>query len=685
MHIEVGTESTLEPSLPIQSLQANGVRFDIENDGTPSWTQSDGLDLLSQVGADVDGGLSLLFETTHDPMSSILAFINDPAFNELLSNDQSSNSTGLTPAMLPVDSLSPGAPTPVPNTETFDNVATPTASIGGPPLLEGNRDVGLSRPPSPPPHYGNKTWAFSWQPKASDSIINPTIVPRKGPVSASKYRKMTLVGQHKILSVIHYVQLGPGEYARLYNIMSRISLDVYNDFIALYWENVHPLYPMLHAPTTNPDSLHGNLLAMIVAAGALHHPSDGSVALGKAVAEFVNLAIGALIRDDLRLSREKQTAQSLLLYFIVTQWCGDPKLLEMGQAYRATWTTIVRRMHMLDDVPLQVTSNASLHERWSAWVKYEGRRRTGFATFCADIEVATLLGLTPIFSVVDVQCTIPCAEELWEAPDAESWAAIYDRGFSNPSFPSILTKASCGMLPADLGSYGRYIMLQLAHVVIRCWRQLRTISPGIPVGTVEPLLDGFRGVLTLLSNTPKPLEISCAISYHIARLSLMVSFDDLQTIAGRGTLTASLNKRNQAIAAMQNTKAHSARKAAWHAGQVVRLASLKVASSPTKSMSLFLATLILWLYSLSVQELPTSHEPLYKVVLDADGPQNISPWLEVGGVASMNGIEDLSSSIAPQLILKQGSDALVRTGRAWRIGITLSEVISRMARSTAGL
>lgn len=78
----------------------------------------------------------------------------------------------------------------------------------------------------------------------------------------------------------------------------------------------------------------------------------------------------------------------------------------------------------IDFQNLKKLSDSELDQAWNRWRDSEIERRIAWSVFEFDCELSTLTSKRSAFSISELPRKLPCAESLWEAPSANSWASV---------------------------------------------------------------------------------------------------------------------------------------------------------------------------------------------------------------------------------------------------------------------
>ncbi|KAH9813058.1 hypothetical protein DFH28DRAFT_375347 [Melampsora americana] len=186
-----------------------------------------------------------------------------------------------------------------------------------------------------------------------------------------------------------------------------------------------PLVPMIHVPTFKASIMSIHLGYALTVAGAATDSSEHAIA-------FANQSLlykRPLVQRDFVLESNPFDFRFELLQTLLTyQYLGIFNRLD-HQRQRAVQfnETLVQNFRNLaltkivqeapDYVKLVLEGQMSLELAWRSWAKYETHKRTVFLVLMSAYQLSENPGLT----IQDANIPLPCHEEVWTAPDAESW------------------------------------------------------------------------------------------------------------------------------------------------------------------------------------------------------------------------------------------------------------------------
>ncbi|OXG22537.1 hypothetical protein C361_03202 [Cryptococcus neoformans Tu259-1] len=369
--------------------------------------------------------------------------------------------------------------------------------------------------------------------KASSNIRSP----RPGPKSISE------ASRNAMLSLIY---LSHQPHWLMPDIDDFPDHDTLSDFVDLYFEKFHPMFPILHRPTFRESDTPAVLLLSVAAIGATFADLKYRP-LAVALCELVRRMITWMRGSDQRAKFDRYALAAFTLQTALGVVCGSREMFYHAEIFRCSLVTTCRRLHLLrgldtaTDELYKRTEHPSNEERYKAYLKDEGRRRLGWGVYFLDAQMSAMLLIPPIFMVNEARIHPPTDEALWEAPSAEAWASVIARGEApDPRLPRPRFLKLLSMCMA--GQDGQIAMsdFTVGIVTYTIWRLLmdqRLLQKAIGLGLSEngmdlaaypaqtDILDTQPGYLltrlatsTFPIRTPSCLRLTPAALYHHARL-----------------------------------------------------------------------------------------------------------------------------------------------------------------------
>ncbi|KEQ72636.1 hypothetical protein M436DRAFT_48688 [Aureobasidium namibiae CBS 147.97] len=381
----------------------------------------------------------------------------------------------------------------------------------------------------------------------------------------------------------------------------------------------------IHVPTFDPTTLRPELLAAVLAHGACSTPVEVMTKLGYAMIDIVRSAVIDNWHGDNSLSRDLQLLQALLIVLDLAIWSGNKCMMEIAESTTGPSITIIRRAGWLrEDVypviePQETDEGMQLHQKWVAWVQQESRKRLCYRTFLLDAQISMTRMTSPTMSFAELSLSYPERNDLWSATNAITWKAFYlehtrhKRPRPELSLAEDMrTVMSEGSRCADGDAIWRNTIL--LHGMWRLiWGHCEvedllriTTSDGSDASCLLP--SRGEGLSKLLNKTRQEIESTftlepslltgdTALTQEFLNMVLHAPIQSLQAFAGKYGVAAA-----QRVYPMLEewTQSKSARRAVWHAGQLVRAAQ----ELPTRPMRewrvviIYHASLVFWAYGI---------------------------------------------------------------------------------------
>ncbi|RSM05272.1 hypothetical protein CDV31_009670 [Fusarium ambrosium] len=536
-------------------------------------------------------------------------------------------------------------------------------------------------------------------------------------------------------------------------------------FVKLYFEKFHPSYPFvqknrfsrnLRRPLPQPDD--SVLLLAVSAVGSWYCPEAQSLGWRDAMFEMVNAHMEYCMSspqdDDELLWRPSgqtstsvrfglPTLQASILNLIWMLHSGRKNLIHRAMANRYHIVEQCKALQLLSmresDFKIDTCPSEILVETWS---DFQAKIRTGMMTWLLDCIFVLEFNCQPLIHLADVSSPLPCAQDLWEASNVEE---IKNRNKPGPMPESIEILYMEKRSPPHLGEFG---YLLLIYAILRRTSEAMTqyqtrLSNWIPNARIEP-----RSTLQSVAETWPPalpimskwrnsacdcldilhwnangtaakaggLEHPTILHLHLSRLLLLTPIKHMQYVAAFSGVRSSSgivdkiqyreacgHLRKWAIADQ-----FKARLALVHAGAVLWYVRRYSVNDFLEPFAVYVATLCLWVYSVSAASTVRQQEPrarpsngapdpgervdsmsttgvesdeepeLYFIYLDRPcDDEMVQTYVRLGHKMSANllRVGNICSAEAPRKILQEGVQLLFGEGRR----------TSRLAHSPANL
>ncbi|KAL4883529.1 hypothetical protein BJY04DRAFT_226549 [Aspergillus karnatakaensis] len=374
----------------------------------------------------------------------------------------------------------------------------------------------------------------------------------------------------------------------------------------------------IHPYTLYRQDSRPELLTALVAAGCVCSaiPSVGKA--GVALLEVVRVSLAQLVESDNSFLRDLQYFQASMMWLDIGIFCGYKRKMQIAEGNLQPLCTALRRAGAFDrsfysqrQSPHVSLNGQSLEEAWSEWVQQESLKRLAYHLFEHDVEAATAMNRPALTSYTEFTLPFPSARDLWLAPTATAWKALWETKYSHSeptklslrdllADPSLLNQP---LINIDTGVVNSALLHGLMSQVWEFRQQalLADSSQSTAKAVTRLWLQSRQEDLLSLFNTVKDdigtLPANATLFTQFALMHLHVHFDSIQRFAGQfGELEA--RQEYPRLRAWGLTK--ESRLSIWHAGQVLR-AARQVPPFQLRgfdSLAIYHAVLVLWVAGL---------------------------------------------------------------------------------------
>ncbi|ROV99929.1 hypothetical protein VMCG_06185 [Cytospora schulzeri] len=337
-------------------------------------------------------------------------------------------------------------------------------------------------------------------------------------------------------------------------------------------------------------------LGVAASAGAILTPVQTLRKFGFALQEAVRVTIPNRFEDNNSNVQDQSLVQALVLGQDIGLWSGNRRRMEIAECHLNIPITMIRGRGSFQKSsypPIHVSpadEGPALEEKWKAWCRRESWKRLIFHLYLRDAQTSMTTMNNPHISYAELTLPLPEARELWFAKTAEEWKMQYlERNSGQNNRPP-----SLGDLFRDINliateqhrldvQYTISIYLHGFWALIREYRQLHNIyrwqsfspttagNPNVLLQSrhqeLVKMLEQFQA--TTAQNWPRILSAQENVVLNLLLVNLHVSLEDLQLFSGK----EGDDQARRIYPALQRWAGGAeARRAMWHAGQVLRWA-----------------------------------------------------------------------------------------------------------------
>ncbi|WWC88487.1 uncharacterized protein L201_003398 [Kwoniella dendrophila CBS 6074] len=523
-----------------------------------------------------------------------------------------------------------------------------------------------------PDPFGRKEdnpWPSIFKPKVPDRPLtlagikaSPRTYNEKYKIPSSSGLKTNAINETSRNAMLSLIYLCHQPHWLMPDIDDFPNSETMSDFVDLYFENFHPIFPIVHKPTFLKSDTPAVLLLSVAAIGATYANKEfGPLAV--ALCELVRRMIAWMRGSDQRAKFDRNTLLAFLLQTALGIACGSREMYYHAEIFRCSIVTTCRRLHLLRGIGSAMNDLYAREEfptdeqRYKAYMEDESKRRLGWGVYYLDSQMVALLHIPAVFAVNEAGIHLPCEDKLWEAPDAETWAALIANGEATdpytmrPKFLKVLAKSLAG---EDIGL--KMDDLGCAIISLTVWRMLldqQMLQKALGIGLTDngmdkPSYTHEAHVLetkpahlllrlaqtTYLSPSPSHLRLTPAALYHSAHIQFTRPglMNRIRHVSGKYepdmTTKGSLGWLK---AWMKDGK--EVRKVLWHAGVLNALLTEFSRGSFAELFWTFDCALVVWAIVKYAPHQLSSSTGLRSALFSANWFDTVPPklWLEHGG------------------------------------------------------
>lgn len=397
---------------------------------------------------------------------------------------------------------------------------------------------------------------------------------------------------------------------RLQAVSSFPSAELLDNLVNVYFHHQRQIPDAwVHPATFHPNTAAPDLLAAVVAAGAVLTPVRTIRKLGFALQEAVRTSIPRLFESNNAYTRNLEIVSSFMLWLEVSLWSGHKRRIEIAESFRNVLTTMLRRggkFRRSQYPPIYPTPSDTgevLEAKWREWAAQQQWLRLAYHLMIHDAQASISLLINPVISYAELSLPLPAGRDLFFAPTAEEWKTLY---ISNPISPEtrIPSFTDCihdfpGLsLPPDITSIHIDHELTELATLFGLWGQLWDYRQRLSIRRYpqqrppSPLLQHIKKNLL----NPRFQSPHCRLLLELLGMSVYVSLEELQAFAGKEDEEESLRVLPIVQAWIQSSES---RLAAWHAGQLIREArTIRLGGlNEFWAVAVYHASLTLWAYA----------------------------------------------------------------------------------------
>ncbi|KAI0096251.1 fungal-specific transcription factor domain-containing protein [Nemania sp. FL0031] len=286
-----------------------------------------------------------------------------------------------------------------------------------------------------------------------------------------------------------------------------LSIQHLNSYLELYFANFNTAYPLLHLASFNVSIVEPLLLLSLLLLGATYSSKDAhqlAVCIHDVIRPSIFAHAGFSSRPKLWI------LQTVLLVECFGKSRAGQQQHDMSHLFHGLLINLIRRSDCQSTQPQgppdDVGDAESIQQAWRKWSEAEEKKRLALLCFMWDTQHAVLFCQSLCMSSFELRITLPCSQEVWEAPDASSWAAAWRSSSSRDDKTSFLAALKSYLnqglpRPAMLSGLSRVLLLHGLMSV--AWDMQRREQTSLGVVSDPNSADNWRNSLSAAYDTWK--------------------------------------------------------------------------------------------------------------------------------------------------------------------------------------
>ncbi|KAM0755707.1 hypothetical protein T439DRAFT_376022 [Meredithblackwellia eburnea MCA 4105] len=511
-------------------------------------------------------------------------------------------------------------------------------------------------------------------------------------------------------------------------------------FVQLFFSRYQILLPLVHAPTFDPND-RGTcppFLLLAVAAIGARYAWDlvkGAATYAYALTETSRRLLQIATDTDNTMMNTVGWQQANILLLHAGLVSGPKRDLERSQALAGMPFTFCRRQGWLkaQNVDESVEGAITLEDRWRRWRDREEIKRLGFATILLGGLGNLFWDFEPTSLYIEASRTyLPCSNQLWEAPSATAWQALFKGSVLPPRGTDTLTAikqvtdrslhSSDSSLLVDQPqlSFSMTAVLIILHVLAASkLHEMHSTTLFLPEALqfdnlspvrdlVEAGIEFFQDRVLLppelQESEGNPPANSMALMLHLTSISQRLPLRILQAVARASSSTTTQDADTWVQSWAAEDGGRVARTTAWHAGQLIGIVRT-ICDTPLEPFALTYAGLALLCFCTAQVGMPPFQPPpppRHGDIMEEEGglgenggdvtgtevrldrlvertDEDLVRWIATGrGIVTLDGVGTLEDVQAGEKVLRLCGERLSAL-KVWKVGELLGGTLTQLA------
>ncbi|KAL7780899.1 hypothetical protein V8C43DRAFT_299437 [Trichoderma afarasin] len=422
------------------------------------------------------------------------------------------------------------------------------------------------------------------------------------------------------------------------------SLQCIDACVRSYFANFHPIFPFIRRTTfLEESSKYWRLLLAVAVVGSKYNTPNEESQLSPEFIAILDGISGSQMchhgpgENGIHSAFNLPSLQAASLSLICAPHSGKSKTTRHALFERHYLVEACNELNLLSGE----SEDSHVHQDCSKlvqdWSMNQSRIRTGLMIWLLDAMISYEFNVAPLMQLVDAKVLLPCQDHIWEYPSAEKVIAEQESSVTLLAVIEMLYIEK--RLPDSLSEFSTILIIhsiwrRTKEVINQNRTQLANWIPSATIQTREahqsastetwppssPILSKWRNsacdcldILHWRANakaaTAGGLEHPTIMYLHLSRLILLTPVAQIQTLAtnprNANTINLAVNQRytdasNHVLKWAMNDS-FKARLAIIHAGALFWHIRRYSTRSFLEPFTIYMATLIIWAYSVSVQ------------------------------------------------------------------------------------
>ncbi|KAK9460186.1 fungal-specific transcription factor domain-containing protein [Lipomyces oligophaga] len=189
------------------------------------------------------------------------------------------------------------------------------------------------------------------------------------------------------------------------------TLDTIKMSLDLFWQKLHPQFPILHRRSFQVDNTPPALLLSMLAIGYAYGNMNS---LGLKIAEPLRWIIFG--SPDFQPPTHIWVLQSLLLLEVYEKLLSNRKLHARAHIHHGATLQLIRRGSTLRAPAVALSPDAD-GTSWKRWVEAESIKRAVIMAFILDVLHSVMFGHSLLMDAHEMRLSLPCDDAIWDSVD----------------------------------------------------------------------------------------------------------------------------------------------------------------------------------------------------------------------------------------------------------------------------